>query len=935
MKVLLNSFNAGEVNPVLAGRVDLENLRRACLQLRNFMPHVLGGAYRRPPMLHVGAAAVPDAAARLIPFVFSATTKFILELGPLTMRVWRGDGTGVLVESITTPWGAADLDGIQFSQVNDVMFLVHPLYPTQRLIRFGDTDWRLADLFDSLVTPTAPTIPGEAGKVVMEWWLDWAGPLPAHVAAMQAIRTDAALYAAPSGSADLTSLALGAQPASNRRVMRRVLGVLNVPTTGTWRFYFTGDDGCCAFLNETYIGGEVGSTAEHFYDVALTAGINYRLEAYSWNAAGALAATISVSGPGVTKTPVPASMLRKRDAVAPLDELAQVVKYPPMLDENIGATTLTLSHTSGTGRTLTASAALFKPGHVGGFWQVGHFRDTLTAELTFLVAGGDGQAGTSPEIRIKGRAEFLTVGSWAGNVFIEEKNAAGGWDIVRKWTGQKDRNITASLNYEGEAVLRIRGTDIDPAAADVVDNPRFILDATESLVFGLVKVTGVTSDTVATVDVLNPVYSTAATSNWAEGAWSNERGFPRAVAIHEGRLILAGTRTEPQKLWASVSGDFLNYQTSILADGAIALQIGAQEANPILWMASQSGLIIGTQGDEWLLEGGTEGLRPDNAVVKRQSRYGSEPVQAVMAGATVLFVQRGGHILSEYIYRFEEQSYIAPDLTKLMGHLLRAGIRSVTYAQNPDQVLYIITRDGKLLTCTYQRTEEVVAWAYHPTDGEVDSAAVIYGGNGIDEVWLAVRRAGTSRIERFDPDHWTRLHQATEPVFHADAAVVARGTGLTTLAGLDHLEGRIVSVMTDGGVHPERTVTGGQIEIEAPATFIAAGLPCPALLQVMPVELPLQDGSAQGRKFHVPHLTVRLYQTAGLLYSDAPDGRTFVAPFRVATHDQNDPPPPFTGMVRLPAAAKYQDEVTLTFRSNGPSALNLMSVIPNIQVYGS
>ena len=55
MRLLVNAFNAGELSPELAGRFDLEKLRKACAICRNNIPRALGGTRRRPGMMH-GAA---------------------------------------------------------------------------------------------------------------------------------------------------------------------------------------------------------------------------------------------------------------------------------------------------------------------------------------------------------------------------------------------------------------------------------------------------------------------------------------------------------------------------------------------------------------------------------------------------------------------------------------------------------------------------------------------------------------------------------------------------------------------------------------------------------------------------------------------------------------------------------------------------------------
>jgi len=888
-------------------------------------------------------AAMPDKQCRLIPFNFSASTKFQLELGPQTMRFWRGDGSALSGAPVATPWLELDLDGIQHGQVNDLMFLTHEGHWPQRLIRYSDTDWRLTDLFADLSTAAAPTIPGEAGRAYMEWWMPWTGTFPSTSAAVMAVRTQEAFFKTPTSAADVTSLALPAVPGATGSWMRRVTGVLTVPTTGTWRIYFQANEGATLYLDEVYVGGVATfATESAFIDKALTGGQAYMLELYSWNVVQSGYATISLSGPGFAKAPVPASMLKKRDVVAPLPELASVIKWPPMLDENVSPTTVALSHTTGIGRTLTASADTFTAGHVGSFWEVGHFRDTLSAELLFDPAAGPAQNKTSSELRVKGRWDFLTTGIWQGAVYIEEKTAAGTWEPIHKWTGVNDRNLTASAIVEQETILRLRATGISASAAAGVAKPRFVLESVESLVLGLVKITAVTTPKTATVDIISAAHSTELTNNWSEGAWSNERGFPRAVCLHsDGRLWFAGTRTEPQKLWGSVVDDFLNFRRGVQADSPITIQIRAQEANPILWLASQRGMIIGTQAEEWLLDSGDEGLKPDNAVVERRSRYGSEPFQALMAGSVVLFIQRGGQVLAEYVYQFEEQNYVAPDVSKLVGHLTRSGLRRVAYAQNPDQILWAVNNDGQLLSCTYQRTEQVVAWAVHPTAGFVESVSVVYGDNrAADEVWIVVRRTvggvETRRIERFDSAHWDRLHAGTDPVFHIDAAVVAKGVDpMTSLGGLDHLNGEMVEVVTDGGEHTREVVAAGQIMLEAPSTFAAAGLACEAEVQPMPLDFPLQDGTAQGRKMTVPIFAIRLYKSSGCQYADGPEEPFYVLPFRSAPQDQDFPPPPFSGFVRQQAAGRLRDELTIIVKSRGPLALNILGLIPNVNIYGS
>lgn len=80
-----NVLNGGEITPLLRGRVDQPRYGTGAREMRNFVPMPQGGVTRRPGTRFLGMAR--DNAARLIPFVFSATQGRMLEFGDRSMRV--------------------------------------------------------------------------------------------------------------------------------------------------------------------------------------------------------------------------------------------------------------------------------------------------------------------------------------------------------------------------------------------------------------------------------------------------------------------------------------------------------------------------------------------------------------------------------------------------------------------------------------------------------------------------------------------------------------------------------------------------------------------------------------------------------------------------------------------------------------------------------
>lgn len=148
---IVNSFASGELSPRLMGRTDSPKFTSGCEIMENFIALPHGGALRRGGTRYINEVKNSAHGTRLIPFEYSVTQTYVLELGDNYMRFYtKSNGVFGQIQSagaayeITTPWGHADVEEIQFAQNADVMWLVHPDYPPQKLIRKDHTDWELA-----------------------------------------------------------------------------------------------------------------------------------------------------------------------------------------------------------------------------------------------------------------------------------------------------------------------------------------------------------------------------------------------------------------------------------------------------------------------------------------------------------------------------------------------------------------------------------------------------------------------------------------------------------------------------------------------------------------------------------------------------------------------------------------------------------------------
>ena len=173
-----NNFTAGELSPRLEGRTDVNKYFNGCKKLQNFLIHPHGGASRRPGTKYVNTVKSSANFTRLIPFEFNVEQAYILEFGNLYFRIHKDGGTVVDGSQnpieVTTVYTSAQVSEIKFTQSADVMYLVHPSHPVQKITRTSHTAWTIAEvdflrgpMQDPNITSTTLTADGRTGSVTI------------------------------------------------------------------------------------------------------------------------------------------------------------------------------------------------------------------------------------------------------------------------------------------------------------------------------------------------------------------------------------------------------------------------------------------------------------------------------------------------------------------------------------------------------------------------------------------------------------------------------------------------------------------------------------------------------------------------------------------------------------------------------------------------
>ena len=388
---------------------------------------------------------------------------------------------------------------------------------------------------------------------------------------------------------------------------------------------------------------------------------------------------------------------------------------------------------------------------------------------------------------------------------------------------------------------------------------------------------------------------TTPTFQWsAASPWSSDNGYPRTVSFYEQRLFFAGTSAQPQTIWGSKTAAYEDIRTGTNADDALEYAIATNKVNVIRWLQPSRDLIVGTGGGEFKV-GRPQGepLTPANVMVTQQTTYGSWTIPPIQIGNAILFIQRARRKVREFSYQYQADGYAAPDMTLLAEHITSGYLKDMDYQQEPDSIVWSCTADGQLLSMTYERPEDVIAWARHDVGGdnvEVESVAVITNQTQ-DQLWISVKRtvdgSTVRHIEYLDPN------------LNVDSGLTGTVSGSTTsISGLSHLKGQTVKVVINDAVFPDEVVSStGTISPKIPSTWgsvpLQVGLGYISTLKTMRVESGSQAGKAQGRKKRWNEIMVRLLDTTGVKINGDQ------VPFRTSAHPMGSGPGLFSGDKRV------------------------------------
>jgi len=521
--------------------------------------------------------------------------------------------------------------------------------------------------------------------------------------------------------------------------------------------------------------------------------------------------------------------------------------------------------------------------------------------------------------------------------------------------------------------------------------------------------------------------------NTTPGVGASAGGLPKRVGEFQQRTLLGNFTFNTQAGYASQTGvpQLFTRRYPALDTDSILFQV----RGAIRHFLDIGALVVFADTGEWIVEGNSNGsITPTAAYPKQFSYYGAHPdIPPVVIGADAIYVQSQGSIVRAL--GFDSQSggregLRDTDLTAFAEHLFEGrSIRSMAYQKTPHSIIWVVLDNGDLLSCTYIKDQQILAWCRHETDGDfeevccategtehvayvivkrsingsdvrymekmtsrefddledgifVDSAITFDGRNtgsatmkltkGTNwdntedlnifcseiifselevgnEIWLTGSDKVVYRcaVKAFvDNNNATVRVNATVPVAAGlrDTAVTTWARAVDDLSGLDHLEGKKVSVQGDGytvanpnlaSLGTALTVTTGAITLPQCHAVIHVGLPYLSDIETLDVDT-AQGESLIGKKKLVTTAHMHVQDTGSVWVgakpptNDSSDPLEGLAELKIReTEDWYTPNDLVTDVVEVCIEGHWNSNGRVFIRQVNPEPMTILSIAPS------
>ena len=467
---------------------------------------------------------------------------------------------------------------------------------------------------------------------------------------------------------------------------------------------------------------------------------------------------------------------------------------------------------------------------------------------------------------------------------------------------------------------------------------------------GLCKITNI-STTSITVDIEEDLSGTTlvGSTEYLQTAISSTKGYPRSVSFHQNRLIYGGTKTKPQTVFGSQSGDFFNFKPtvsttadttttgSITDDSGFAFTIGSDSVNVIEHLVSKQTLFIFTTSGEYELQGTP--VTPTNVNIRLQTKYGVSEgaIRPTTVDNEVMFVSANGRELRGFVFDFNSDSFYAKNYT-IIAHDILNNPKDIAFLRahrNTNQnYVFLVNEDGELAVFGINVEKQVMGWSRFTTpNGKFKKIVTVNDSDTNPEtqrLYALVER--TRKLDSGASVICYHLERLSEETVYLDGwQNKVNATPFSTIGSAHPLANQTANIVADGVVHANETVTsfasGGNITLDDNFSNVHIGASFTSTLETVTLPVTVNGQPYRGEQITKVSALINLNKTQDLNI----DGSA--VDFRFAGQSLDSAINPFTGTKKISVSGISTDPI-VTLTSTVPLQCTILGLTTEVK-YGT
>lgn len=901
------SFNAGELSPYLRDRSDIEKYASGCKTLENFIIMPYGGVQRRPGTEYLGGAKLPNKKASLVGFNFSTTTSFILEFGDLYIRFWK-NGARVEVDGnpveLTSPYAEADIQQVQYVQINDVMFFAHPSYPPYKLSRLSDTNWTFEELivdWPALLDENTTSLT-LAASATSGTGVTLTASAPNWVTSTAYVKGDYVLQSSTLYKCivDHTAGTFATDLAASKW---QVYSFFSASSVGA--YYQLGHSRASAFITQP-ISSNTSSSG-------LTV-----LGTWEFTTNGIWNATVSIE--------------RSRDGGATWESIR-------VYDSDVGTRNISATGNEETECLLRVKVSNYTSNTNGrAYLSIADAREYGFCKVTGYTSPRVVTVSVLNALNSTSATKIWSEGAWSASQGYPRTVALHEQRVYYGGTAKRPQSIWGS-NVDDFQNFRLGTTDdagLFFSISSQEANPIQWITSQDQLLIGTAGDEWTIGSTTADSPITPSNVRAAKQSSYGSK-------YLRALVVNDVILFVQRQGRKVRELvYQFEKQGWTAPDLTVLAEhvtrGEIQQIAFQQQPDSIYWIITPTGLVGMTYDRQQNVVGwhrhSTDGVFESVATIYGAS--GPDEVWFVVKreidGQTVRYIERFRTDYREVFDNEDKPNWWYLDCAKygtfqaeeytLFDSIDLAAEFPPVYI--PNNTLY----GAK----SYGPWDEVIYAFSHEDEPAVVNDDLVINGTVIDPDGVTNAPFGGATTLLATIPVGETLSVDILNVLAPDSGAGVGKIRLYTknvpnsVTGLSHLEGKTVSILADGAVHPDRTVSDGTIVLQNPASKILVGLGYTSTIEPMNLEMQLQSGSSKGAKKRIYRASVSFLKSLGGEVRGAGTTKWDIIPSRAMTDNQDDSPPVFTGEKEFPVSGNHTRGAIIALRQKQPLPLTVLSI---------